>query len=119
MNEMIITIPPPTDYDQTKRIRRCPWCFDEAAPSELGVATPQAMKLAIAAKPLATMEGSGWVRTGQRWRVLGLLIKGSHQPKKSSVNFYIGTSFLFIASTAGKIVINCRKEERNENNIQW
>ena len=49
MNVMIITIPPPTDYDQTKRIRRCPWCFDEAAPSELGVATPQAMKLAIAA----------------------------------------------------------------------
>ena len=60
MNVMIITIPPPTDYDQTKRIRRCPWCFDEAAPSELGVATPQAMKLAIAAKPLATMEG-GWL----------------------------------------------------------
>ncbi len=40
---------PPTEFDQTKRIRRCPWCWDEAAPSGLGVATPQAMKSAIAA----------------------------------------------------------------------
>jgi len=61
---LIITIHPPADYDQTKRIRRCPWCFDEAAPSELGVATPQAMKLAIAPAMVATMEG-GWL--GKDW----------------------------------------------------
>ena len=34
---------PPTDFDQTKRIRHHPWCVDEVAPSGLGVATPQAM----------------------------------------------------------------------------
>jgi len=34
---------PPTDFDQTKHIRHHPWCVDEAAPSGLGVATPQAM----------------------------------------------------------------------------
>ena len=34
---------PPTDFNQTKRIRHHPWCVYEAAPSGLGVATPQAM----------------------------------------------------------------------------
>jgi len=34
---------PPTDFDQTKCIQHHPWCVDEAAPSGLGVAAPQAM----------------------------------------------------------------------------
>jgi len=74
MNVMIITIPPPTDYDQTKRIRRCPWCFDEAAPSELGVATPQAMKLAIAPSQVA-MEGGLLDKDGSKMAGFG----ASHQ----------------------------------------
>ena len=56
---------PPTDCDQTKRIRRCPWCWDEATPSGLGVETPQAMKSAIAAGR----------NGGEKWRTWWLVVR--------------------------------------------
>ena len=62
----------------------------------MGVATPQAMKLAIAASHSGNY---GRRLVGQRWRVLGLLIN----LRKSSVNLYIRL-FCTIATTAGKIV---------------
>jgi hypothetical protein len=40
---------PTVDYDETEHGGCCPWCWDEVAQSRLGVAVPQAMKLAISA----------------------------------------------------------------------